>query len=364
MSSSNSTAATSGKAGLVLALISAASFSTAGSFARSLAGAGWSTGAAVTARVSVAAVVLAIPTILAMRGRWHVMWRNAGLLAIYGLVTVAGTQMFYFNAVAHLSVGVALLLEYLGIVLIVAWMWLRHGQRPRQLTLIGSLVAVLGLMLVIDVLGDNRLDVVGVIWALAGAVGLAVYFVLSARAVADLPPVAVASGGMLVGAATLIALGAVGVLPMHATFGTVALAGHQVSWWVPVAGLSLIAAAIAYVAGIGAARLLGPRLAGFVGLTEVVFAVLVAWLLLGELPTAVQLGGGVLILAGIALVRIDERSEEMGSGDPAGSAGGARGEARRGVDELRPVQKRADTIAPIALESTSGAAVTPRGAVT
>ena len=67
-----------------------------------------------------------------------------------------------------------------------------------------------------------------------------------------------------------------------------------------------VAAAIAYVAGIGAARLLGPKLATFVGLTEVVFAVLFAWLLLGELPTGLQLVGGALIVAGIALVRIDE----------------------------------------------------------
>ncbi len=36
------------------------------------------------------------------------------------------------------------------------------------------------------------------------------------------------------------------------------------------------------------------------------FAVLVAWLVLGELPTAVQLLGGALIVAGVALVRLDE----------------------------------------------------------
>jgi len=38
----------------------------------------------------------------------------------------------------------------------------------------------------------------------------------------------------------------------------------------------------------------------------VMFAVLVAWLVLGQLPSAAQLVGGALILAGIALVRADE----------------------------------------------------------
>src|SRR5690606_37804267 len=62
----------------------------------------------------------------------------------------------------------------------------------------------------------------------------------------------------------------------------------------------------AYVAGIGANRILGARLASFVGLTEVLFAILFAWLVLGELPTLVQFFGGVLILAGVTLVRVDE----------------------------------------------------------
>ena len=96
------------------------------------------------------------------------------------------------------------------------------------------------------------------------------------------------------------------MLPLHATFGTVNLAGHLVSWLVPIAGLSLVAAVVPYVAGIGAARILGARLSSFLGLTEVIFAVLIAWLALGELPTAVQLLGGALIVTGAALVRLGE----------------------------------------------------------
>ena len=50
----------------------------------------------------------------------------------------------------------------------------------------------------------------------------------------------------------------------------------------------------------------GRPLASFVGLTEVLFAVLFAWLLLGELPASVQLAGGVLIVAGVVAVRVGE----------------------------------------------------------
>lgn len=289
-----------------LALVSAASFSTAGSFARSLTDAGWSPGAAVIARVGCAAALLLVPGLIALRGRWSLVRRSLPTIAIYGVVTIAGCQLCYFNAVEHLSISVALLLEYLGIVMIVGYLWLRHGQRPQRLTAIGSAIALAGVVLVIDLFGGARLDPVGVLWALGGAIGLATYFVISGNADDEVPPLVLAGGGMIVGAIALVALGVLDVLPMRATFGPVGFAGHRVMWWLPVAGLSLVAAALAYVAGIGAARRLGPRLASFLGLFEVVFAIVVAWLLLGELPTSTQLGGGALIVAGVALVRVDE----------------------------------------------------------
>jgi drug/metabolite transporter (DMT)-like permease len=294
------------RAGLGLAVLSAATFGTSGSFARSLTDAGWTPAAAVSARISAAALMLAVPAALSMRGRWSALRHDARTVTFYGLFAVAGAQLCFFNALGHLSVGVALLLEYLGTVLVVGWMWVRYGHRPRRLTIAGSAVALLGLALVLDLLGDTRVDAVGVLWALGAACGLAAYFVVSGSDDLELPPLAMASAGMTVGALALLALGAVRALPVRATFGDVDFAGHRTSWLVPVIGLSFVAAAVAYVAGIGAARILGPRLASFVGLLEVVFAVLVAWALLGELPTGLQLAGGALIVAGVAMVRLDE----------------------------------------------------------
>ena len=86
----------------------------------------------MSARISIAALVLAVPGLISMRGRWHILRRQGAMVAAYGVIAVAGAQLFYFNAIQTLPVGVALMLEYLGIVLVVAWMWIRHGQRPRR----------------------------------------------------------------------------------------------------------------------------------------------------------------------------------------------------------------------------------------
>jgi drug/metabolite transporter (DMT)-like permease len=310
------------RAGLTLAVLSAATFGTSGAFASSLIQAGWSPGGAVITRIAVAAAVLTVPALVQLRGRWWLLRRGAGRAAAYGLVAVAGCQLFYFNAIARMPVGVALLLEYLAAVLVVGWLWLRHGQRPRRLTVAGTAAAIAGLALVLDLGGSARIDPVGVMWGLLAAVGLAIYFLLGAATDEEpLPPIVMAWAGMCAGAVTLAALGLIGVLPVTATTASVDFLGHRVSWVVPVLGLSLVAAVISYVAGIGAARRLGAKLASFVGLAEVLFAILFAWVLLGQLPSAVQFLGGALILAGVTLVRTDElRASPVAAGPPGSPA--------------------------------------------
>lgn len=308
-----------GGPGLTLAVLSAATFGTSGTFASSLIAAGWSPAAAVIARITLAAVILTIPALLQLRGRWALLRRGAGQAVAYGLIAVAGCQLFFFSAVQRMPVGVALLLEYLGVVLVVGWLWLRHGQRPRRLTAIGGSTAIAGLALVLNLAGSAHVSLVGVMWGLLAAVGLAAYYLLSAAQRAEpLPPIVMAWAAMCTGAATLVTLGWLGLLPVGYRAGDVVFLGHRVSWIVPVLGLALVAAVISYVAGIGAARRLGAKLASFIGLAEVLFAIAFAWLLLGQLPSPVQFLGGAFILAGVTLVRVDEL--RGGPAEPAPTA--------------------------------------------
>ena len=303
-------------AGLVLVLLSAASFATSGSFAGSLIAAGWTPGAAVIFRLVIAAVVLTVPAALSLRGRWSLLRSGAPMVLVYGVVAVAGAQYAYFNAVAHLSVGVALLLEYQGTILVVAWMWLRHGRRPRPVVLAGAAVALAGLALVLDVVGGFQLDGVGVVWGLVAAVGLATFYVLAADDAQPLPPLALSCVGLWVGAVVMLATVAAGLVPYRTTTAPVQLAGQHVSWLVPVLGLAIVAAAFGYVLGTLGARLLGATLASFVGLAEVLFAVAFAWLFIGQVPTVVQAIGGVVVVAGVALVRLGELRSSMADGEP------------------------------------------------
>ena len=293
-----------GALGLGAALFSAVTFGTSGTFADALMTSGWTPAAVVTTRITLAALLLTVPALVVLRGRWSQLRPSAPSILAFGLVAVGGCQLFYFNAVQHLDVGVALLLEYLGILLVVLWMWLRHGHRQRARTIAGGAAAILGLVFVIHP-GPAGIDLVGVMWALLAACGLAAYFVVSSGTDDALPPIGFAWAGMVVGSALLLILDAARVVTFHAQTSDVSLDHHRVSWLVPIVGLALLATAMAYAAGIVAARLLGAKLASFVGLTEVLFAVLIAWVALAQTPTGAQIIGGVVVLVGIALVRAD-----------------------------------------------------------
>jgi len=294
--------------GLVFALVSAITFGLSGALARPLMESGWSAGAVVLVRVGGAAVLVAPLGVLALRGKWGALRRNAGLVVTYGALAVAGAQFCYFSAVSHMQVGPALLIEYTAPAAVVLWLWLRQGQRPGPVTLVGAGLAALGLVLVLDLLSGADLSVPGVLWALAAMVGAATYFVISADESKGLPPLALAAGGLVVGALVLALLGLVGLLPLDRGSAPVTYAGATVAPWVPLALLALVTAAVSYTTGIAAIRRLGSRLASFVALTEVLAGVVWAWLLLDELPRPVQLLGGVLILAGVVAVKLGERT--------------------------------------------------------
>jgi drug/metabolite transporter (DMT)-like permease len=294
--------------GLLLAIGAAFAFGMSGAWARGLIDAGWTPGAAVTARVGVAALVLLVPTVLALRGRWAALRRNAGMVAAYGLLAVAATQFCYFQAVAVMDVGVALLIEYTAPIAVVLWLWLRRGERPSGRSVLGAIIAFVGLVLMLDIVSGAAVDGAGVLWALGAMLGAAGYFVLSARGDTGLPPIALAGSGLLLGALGLSLAGAVGVLPIAWTTDDITYRFGSVPWFVPVLAIGLVATALAYLLGIASTRMLGSRLASFVALAEVVAALLFGWLMLGQMPDALQAVGGALVLAGVVVVKLGERA--------------------------------------------------------
>lgn len=297
-------------AGLLLALVSAVTFGLSGPFAKALTDAGWSASGAVLVRLGGAAAILLVVLAVRRPGVLAAVRADGPALVLYGVLAMAGVQVAFFNALQYLPVAVALLLEYTGPVLVIGWVWVVRRQPPSRRTVLGALVALFGLTLVVQLWSGIGLSTPGLLWGFAAALCQASYFLIADRGVAT-PPLVLAGVGMTVGTVVVALLGLVGVLPIvidTAATG-VFLAGVDVGWPVAATLLVVVASVIAYLTGVAAIARIGAARGSLVALLEVVASAVASWLLLGQVPAAIQLVGGALILVGVALTSSAARPE-------------------------------------------------------
>jgi drug/metabolite transporter (DMT)-like permease len=285
--------------GLAFGLVSSVAFGSSGPFGKALINAGCSPVQASWIRVAGATVVL-VPLVLALRGRvaGRTLARRWPLLLLYGVTGVAGCQSLYFVAASRLPVGVAILLEYTGPVLVVGWIRVvRRVPVPRTAAL-GVGIALAGLSCVVEVWSGLTLDPVGLLAGLGAAACQAAFFLIVDRVGDEIDPLVMTGAGSAVAAVVLAVLVPPWRVPWHVLGTGVGFGDHSAPGWVLAAWLVLVPTVCAYLTAVAAVRRLSAPVAGGVAYVEAVAAAVFAWLILGEHLTPVQLTGGVIVLAG------------------------------------------------------------------
>jgi len=285
--------------GLGFAVFSAVTFGGSGPFAKALIGAGFTPEQAAWLRILGAAALL-IPLALIFRGvsglrAARSSWRS---LVLYGLTGIAGCQTLFFIAASRLPVGVALMLEFTGPVLVVAW--LKFGQKiavPRTAA-VGVGIALVGLATVVEIWSGLKLDVVGLIAGLGAAACQATYFILIDKLTGAADPLVMTAAGSVVGAVALTAISAPWGIPWHVLVDTTAIGDRSAPGWVLAAWLIVVSTVVAYLAGAAAVQRLSAAVGGAVAYVEVVAASIFAWILLNETLRTNQIIGGAIVLAG------------------------------------------------------------------
>jgi drug/metabolite transporter (DMT)-like permease len=292
--------------GYVYALVSALLFGANGSVTKVLLDGGLSATQLTQFRVLGTAVISGAVLLVLDRSAFRLSRRQAIVMAVLGVLGVALLQAAYAAAVQRLPVGIALLLEYLAVLMVavIAFVFLKDRVRRRLWVAIACVLA--GLALVAEV-WSSRLDPLGVVLALSAAAALTVYFLVGERQVQATSPLAVAFWTMTAATVfwaffsgwwTLQPADFVAVLPLGG-----ALDGVQLPLWVPLAWNVLLGSFAPFLLSFLALRHLSATAAGVVAASEVIFAFLVAWLWLGEELGTVQLGGAAVVLIGIVLAQ-------------------------------------------------------------
>jgi drug/metabolite transporter (DMT)-like permease len=285
--------------GLALGVVSSVTFGTSGPFGKALINAGFSPLQASWTRVAGATLIL-VPLVLALRGRaaMTAARRHWPLLLVYGTTGVAGCQSFYFVAASRLPVGVAILLEFTGPLIVVGWIrFVRRAPLPRSAAL-GVGIALVGLACVVEVWSGLSLDLVGVLAGLGAAACQATFFLIVDRVGDQIDPLVMTAAGTTVAAVLLAGIAAPWGLPWHLLGSGVPLGDGTAPGWFLAVWLIVVSTVIAYATSVAAVHRLSAPVAGAVGYVEAVSAGLFAWVVLGENMSPIQLAGGAIVLTG------------------------------------------------------------------
>lgn len=239
--------------------------------------------------------------------RLRVSRRELPLLAAFGIFGVAATQWFYFVAIARLPVGIALLFEYTAPVLVALWARFVLKEHVRSRVWAALVLALGGLALVAQVWNGSALNGVGVAAAFAAAIALAAYYLLGERSTTSRDPLSTTFWSFLFATAFWSLLQPWWSFPGSAFTGSTSLLGNvadiSLPVWTLAAWMIVLGTIAPFALTLTGLRHLPATRVGVVGMLEPVLAATVAWVWLGEALSAVQLTGGVVVLAGIVLAQ-------------------------------------------------------------
>jgi drug/metabolite transporter (DMT)-like permease len=229
------------------------------------------------------------------------------LLIALGVGGLALVQWSYFYAIARLEIGIALLIQFLGPILVALWARLVFGEQVRQRIWLALCLALAGLTLIVEVWRGGRLSSAGISAAVVAAITYAAYILLAERGVRRRDPISLSAWGFLFATLFWSLLAPWWDFPGGRIDDSISLLGNlassHLSVWLLMLWMIVLGTIVPFLLVVGALRHISATRAGVTGMLEPVVAILVAWAWLGESLDPVQLGGAGLTLAGICLAQ-------------------------------------------------------------
>jgi inner membrane transporter RhtA len=229
-------------------------------------------------RVGLAAAVLLVAVRPRVRDWTASQWRA---VVLYG-ISIAGTNGFFYAALARLPLGTAVTIQFLGPLTLAAVL----SRRPRDVAWV--LLAVTGVLTLglADSRGAHHLSGAGVAFALISAAFWALYIVAGGRVSAAVPGRGGLAVGLTVGAVALVPAGAAGAWHAAARPHLLLIA----------AGVALLASVVPYTLELAAMRRAPQRVFGILLSLEPAVATLAGLLLLGQRVTAAAVAAVALVV--------------------------------------------------------------------
>jgi drug/metabolite transporter (DMT)-like permease len=215
-----------------------------------------------------------------------------GLLVILGLNLAAVNVTFYW-ALERLGVGPGATIQFLGPILVLAWMALVQRRPVNPAAWGAAVLAVVGVAFVTEAWNLEGGDWVGVVAGLASAALFASYLLLGEHLGRTLPAATVMAWGFIF--ASLLWL----IVQPLWTFPT----DLSSTVWLELIWVGIAGTAIPFIAEVGALQRVAAGVVGVIATTEPVIGAAAAWVLLEQHLSPIQILGAVMVVAAVASVQ-------------------------------------------------------------
>jgi drug/metabolite transporter (DMT)-like permease len=228
-------------------------------------------------------------------------------LSMFGLFGVALVQLFYFLSIHRLAIGIALLIQYLGPLLVAIYARTFGHERVRRRVWAALALSLTGLALMVELWRGVALDGLGVAFALISAVIFAAYLLLAEYEVKRRDSISLMAWGFFFASVFWAIAQPWWSFPVHSVARTVSLDGRLAAWHLPVWALVLwvivLGSIVPFSLIVAALRHVSATRVGIAAMLEPVVATIVAWAWLQETLSPVQLAGAAVVLTGIVLAQ-------------------------------------------------------------
>lgn len=265
--------------------------------AKEALGAGSDPGSLVSSRVVIGGALFALFAPVFLRGADLLGNRGATLQAIAGGVAIYAATRTEIEGLDRLPAALLILLLAVAPLWVALFQWIALRRAPRRPEAAAVVAVIVGVALLAGP-ARGSVSLLGIAFGLSTSILVASFILLLDRAAGRIP----ARAAMLVSLATAALLGlllAPGDVPGQ--FDDPAIARYSLLIGVCFAGWAVL-----FVTG---AALAGPLVAAIMLGCEPLLTAVLAWLLLGETLSALQILGGAIVIAGMSLVVLVSETE-------------------------------------------------------
>src|SRR5436189_3426284 len=227
------------------------------------------------------------------------------LVVALGVVGLALVQWSYFYAIHRVAIGIALVVQFVGPILVALWARFVYGEDVRARIWVALVLALAGLLLVVQIWQADRPDTAGLAAAALAAVTYAAYILLAERGVRTRDPVSLSAWGFFFATVFWSVLAPWWTFPAGRAGAHVSLLGNLASDHVPVwalmAWMVVLGTIVPFALVVAALQRISATRVGITAMLEPVLAIAMAWAWLGESLDPVQVSGAAVTLAAVSL---------------------------------------------------------------